>query len=80
VNLEFKNIFINSEQCQYVDWLPFCVRMCLECKHSEGGLKTHREALERRPFILKDAVPVSVRAELFTSYPLTMFKLWNLLP
>ena len=47
----------------------------VECKHSEGGLKTHREALERRPFILKDAVPVSVRAELFTSYPLTMFKL-----
>jgi len=30
--------------------------------------------------VLKDAMPVSFRSELFTSYILTIFKQWNLRP
>jgi len=30
--------------------------------------------------ILKDAMPVSFRSKVFTSYILTIFKQWNLLP
>ena len=31
-------------------------------------------------FGMKDAMPVSFRSELFTSYILTIFKRWNLFP
>jgi len=41
------------------------------------GSKIYKKLIKLK---FKDAMPVSFRSELFTSYILTIFKQWNLLP